>query len=67
MPHVTPIFKKGNHQVILETSVLCKVLDIIKYKIMELLATNNLLSDEQLGFRAGCSCVTHLKFAICDG
>ena len=43
------------------TSQVCKILEsIIKEHILEHLASNNILSDKQHGFRVGRSCLTNL-------
>ena len=58
LAHVIPIFKKGskksagNYRPVSLTSVVCKVLEtIIRDQIMKHLQDNNLLSDQQYGFR----------------
>ena len=65
---ITPIFKKGsktepsNYRPVSLTSIVCKTLEkIVRKHIMEHLTSNNLLSDEQYGFRSGRSCVTQLS------
>ena len=62
--NVTPIFKKGdrtdpaNYRPISLTSHVCKVLEsIVREQVTDHLKTNNLLSDEQHGFREGKSCL----------
>ena len=64
---VTAIFKKGsttsagNYRPVSLTSVICKVLEsIIRDQVMEFLNDNNLLSEDQHGFRSGRSCVIQL-------
>lgn len=64
---VTPIFKKGdkqlpgNYRPVSLTSILCKVCEsLIRDKLMEHLNDNNLLSEDQYGFRPGRSCTTQL-------
>lgn len=59
LANVTAIFKKGNkncagnYRPVSLTSVICKMLEsIIRDKIMDHLAENNLLSDNQYGFRS---------------
>ena len=65
--NVTAIFKKGsvtspgNYRPVSLTSIICKMLEsIIRDKVMEFLDGNNLLSEDQHGFRSGRSCVTQL-------
>ena len=64
---VTPIFKKGsktdplNYRPVSLTAVPCKLLEkIITRKIKEHLEENNILSQEQHGFRSKRSCLTQL-------
>ena len=64
---ITPIFKKGsktepsNYRPVSLTSIVCKTLEkIVRKHIMDHLSSNNLLSDEQYGFRSGRSCATQL-------
>ena len=61
--NVTPIHKKGdrtdpgNYRPVSLTSQVCKILEsIVKEHILEHLASNNILSDKQHGFRVGRSC-----------
>ena len=65
--NVTPIHKKGsrtessNYRPVSLTSQVCKVLEtIVRKHILEHLAKNNILSDNQHGFREGRSCLTNL-------
>ena len=65
--NVLPIHKKGdrtdpsNYRPVSLTSQVCKVLEsIVKDKVVEHLKTNNILSDNQHGFREGRSCLTNL-------
>ena len=65
--NITPIHKKGdrtdpsNYRPVSLTSQVCKVLEsIVRDKIVDHLATNNLLSEAQHGFRQGRSCLTNL-------
>jgi hypothetical protein len=58
MANVTPIFKKGsrktpgNYRPVSLTSVVCKMLEsIVRNRIMRHLNENNMLSDQQYGFR----------------
>ena len=67
------MFKKGdrsntnNYQPISLTSVCCKILEHIMYHhIAEHLNTNNILIDEQFGFRAGHSCEAQLISVVED-
>ena len=71
--NITPIFKKGNrscpinYRPISLTSVCCKTLEhIIFHSIMEHLQNNNLLIDNQHGFRAGYSCQIQLILLVED-
>ena len=64
---VTPIFKKGsrlspgNYRPVSLTCILCKVMEsIVREKITQHLAENNLIHREQHGFVKGRSCVTQL-------
>ena len=64
---ITPVFKKGdrsdaaNYRPISLTSHLIKIFErVIRKKLVEHLETNNLLSNNQHGFRKGRSCLTHL-------
>lgn len=65
--HITPIFKKGNkkdpsnYRPVSLTSTVCKVCEsLIRDQLMNFLYCNNLLSDNQYGFRAGRSCSIQL-------
>jgi len=65
--NVVPIFKKGNksevenYRPISLTSNVVKVMEkIIKGRIHEFLRNNNLISDDQHGFREGRSCLSNL-------
>ena len=65
--NIVPIFKKGdrtnpaNYRPVSLTSVPCKIMEsIIKEKLMKFLESNELLSNEQHGFRSGRSCLTNL-------
>ena len=56
--YVSPIFKKGaktdpaNYRPVSLTSVVCKSMEhILVSQIMQHLTTNNILSDNQFGFR----------------
>ena len=71
--NVTPIFKKGcrndpaNYRPVSLTSQVCKVLEsVVKEKIFEHLERNNLLSEEQHGFRKGRSCLSNLLTTLED-
>lgn len=71
--NITPVFKKGdrsnanNYRPISLTSVCCKILEHIMYHhITEHLNTNNILIDEQFGFRAGHSCEAQLISVVED-
>ena len=71
--NVTPIFKKGdrtdpaNYRPISLTSHVCKVLEsIVREQVTDHLKTNNLLSDEQHGFREGRSCLSNLLTTLDD-
>ena len=71
--NVTPIFKKGdrndpaNYRPISLTSQVCKVLEsIVREKVIKHLNVNNLLSEEQHGFREGRSCLSNLLTTIED-
>ena len=64
---IIPIFKKGQRQLVGNyrpvslTSVVCKVAEaVIKDKIMFHLASNNILSPHQHGFRPARSCTSQL-------
>jgi len=65
--NITPVLKKGdksdanNYRPISLTSVCCKILQHIMYHhIVEHLNDNNILINEQFGFRAGHSCEAQL-------
>lgn len=65
--NVTPIYKKGgteqagNYRPISLTSIVGKLLEsVITDRIRDHLETNDLLGDEQHGFRRGRSCLTNL-------
>ena len=65
--HVTPVHKKGskhskeNYRPISLTSIVCRVMErILKNKIVDHLERNDLLSNEQYGFRSKRSCVLQL-------
>ena len=61
--NVFPIFKKGdradpaNHRTVSLTSYICKILEsIIRDAVFDHLQVNNILCEEQFGFRSGRSC-----------
>ena len=65
--NVTPIHKKGdrtspsNYRPVSLTSQVCKILEsIVRKQILGHLAENNILRDEQHGFRERRSCLTNL-------
>ena len=65
--NVTAIFKKGNvtspgnYRPVSLTSIICKLLEsIIRDHAMKYMDDNNLMSEDQHGFRSGRSCVTQL-------
>ena len=65
--NVTPIHKKGdrtdpsNYRPVSLTSQVCKVLEsLVRDHIIEHLSKNDILRDEQHGFREGRSCLTNL-------
>ena len=65
--NVTPIHKKGdradpsNYRPVSLTSQVCKILEsIVRSHILKHLAENNILRNEQHGFREGRSCLTNL-------
>ncbi len=67
LANVTPIFKKGDKSVALNyrpislTSVAGKILEkILRDKIVQFIAENNVVSDTQHGFRNKRSCLTNL-------
>ena len=71
--NVTPIFKKGdrndpaNYRPVSLTSQVCKVLEsIVKEQMFDHLKNNNLLSEEQHGFREGRSCLSNLLTTLED-
>ena len=71
--NVTPIFKKGdrtdpaNYRPVSLTSQVCKVLEsIIRDQLFDHLKSNDLLSEEQHGFREGRSCLTNLLTTLED-
>ena len=64
---VTPLFKKGqksnpgNYRPVSLTSIVCKCIEkIVRAAVIEPLSRNNLISNEQFGFRNGRSCVLQL-------
>ena len=65
--NVTPIHKKGdrtdpsNYRPVSLTSQVCKIFEtIVRKHLLEHLTENNILRDEQHGFREGRSCLTNL-------
>ena len=73
MANITPVFKKGNrscpvnYRMISLTSICCKTLEhIIFHSIMEHLQNNNVLIENQHGFRADHSCQTQLISLVED-
>ena len=65
--NVTPIHKKGdrtdpsNYRPVSLTSQVCKVLEsLVRDHIIDHLSKNDILRDEQHGFREGRSCLTNL-------
>ena len=65
--NVTPIHKKGdrtdpsNYRPVSLTSQICKVMEsLIREHVLKHLTENNILRDEQHGFREGRSCLTNL-------
>lgn len=69
--HVTPIFKKGskklpeNYRPVSLTAILCKILEqIIAELIIKHMEDENLLSDQQYGFRKNRSCSSQLMAVI---
>ena len=65
--HICPVFKKGNrsapsnYRPISLTSSCCKIMEhIIFHSIMDHINTNNILINNQHGFRSGFSCQTQL-------
>jgi len=71
--YVTPIFKKGskahpgNYRPISLTSVVCKTMEhIMVSQIMKHLEDQNILSDNQFGFRSKHSCESQLLITIND-
>ena len=71
--YVSPIFKKGaktdpaNYRPVSLTSVVCKSMEhILVSQIMQHLTTNNILSDNQFGFRLKHSCESQLLVTVND-
>ncbi|CAL4234819.1 unnamed protein product [Meganyctiphanes norvegica] len=71
--NITPIFKKGNrndpanYRPVSLTSQVCKVLEtIVREQLFNHLKSNNLLSEEQHGFREGRSCLSNLLTTLED-
>ena len=71
--NITPVFKKGvhndpsNYRPISLTSICCKTLEhIIFHSIMEHLNSNNIIIDNQDGFRSGHPCQTQLVSLVED-
>ncbi|CAL4073660.1 unnamed protein product, partial [Meganyctiphanes norvegica] len=71
--NITPIFKKGNrndpanYRPVSLTSQVCKVLEtIVREQLFNHLKSNNLLSEEQHGFREGRSCPSNLLTTLED-
>ena len=71
--HVSPIFKKGNHNItsnyrpISLTAVACKAMEtLIRGAIIEHLRKNYLLSKDRHGFIGGRSCTTNLLEVLED-
>ena len=69
--NVAPIHKKGdrtdpsNYRPVSLTSQVCKLLEtIVRKRLVEHLKENNILRDEQHGFREGRSCLTNLLETI---
>ena len=67
LANISPVFKKGdktdpnNYRPISLTSIICKIFEkIIREKISEHLAKNNLITNSQHGFSKGKSCLTNL-------
>lgn len=65
--YIRPLFKKGdrktisNYRPVSLTSICCKTLErLVKAEVTRYLETNNLICDNQHGFRAGKSCATQL-------
>ena len=70
---VSPVFKKGNktdptnYRPISLTSVVCKIMEhILSSQIMKHLEDNNILSENQFGFRSNHSCESQLFITIND-
>jgi hypothetical protein len=70
---ISPIFKKGNktepcnYRPVSLTSVVCKILEkIVRKHIMYHLSVNNLLSNDQYGFRPHRSCALQLLHVMED-
>ena len=64
---MTAIFKKGsaadvgNYRPVSLTSVVCKMMEsIIRNQTMKFMKENDIICEEQHGFRPGRSCVTQL-------
>ena len=73
MANITPVFKKGNRSCLTNyrpislTSLCCKTLEhIIFHSIMEHLQINNVLIENQHGFRVDDSCQTQLISLVKD-
>lgn len=71
--YVVPIFKKGeksspgNYRPVSLTSIICKVLEkLIRDKLVHHLESNNLLCDDQFGFRKNRSCALQLLEVLND-
>ena len=69
--NVAPIHKKGdrtdpnNYRPVSLTSQVCKILEtIVRKRLVEHLTENNILRDEQHGFREGRSCLTSTLWTI---
>ena len=70
---VIPIFKKGarsdpnNYRPVSLTATCCKIMEtVIRDSLLSYLENNNLISDNQHGFRPNRSCVTQLLEVIHD-
>ena len=70
---VTPLFKKGdkskaaNYRPVSLTSICCKIMEhIVHSHVMKFLDNNNLLSDQQHGFRKRRSCESQLINTVQD-
>ena len=73
LAYVTPLFKKGdksrasNYRPVSLTSLCCKVVDhIIHSQVINHLEANNILVDEQHGFRKRRSCESQLITTVND-